>query len=178
MPWPLFDGTTTFPSVTNVAGTVGLYANGDQSHAFGTRLWVWTIPAPNALPTNFAAFSAVTGLRKADWNPSDTETREVSHLLSPYRVRELRASWGVPGTYDFEFNYTPARMAALTALLPGPHLIADGHKYVIVQDPDGSFHQLFGFFHPPKKVHDVASGDNVIQMKFQSCGLDVYAKSA
>ena len=65
MPFPLYT-TASRPAATNNAGNTGLYANGAQTHAFGTRLWVST--TPGVVPSAFtASFTQQTQLRKADW---------------------------------------------------------------------------------------------------------------
>ena len=176
MAWPLYT-TGSRPALANNAANTGLYANGAQTHAFGTRLWVNT--TAGVVPSAFtASFTQLTQLRKADWQPADNDSRDVTHLLSPYRVKEKRASWGNPGMYDLEFNYTAALMERQASYRPDPTVSDDNHRYVIVEDPDGSVHQLYGFFQPPNKQAGVQQNENVIAQKFESCGLDTFVKSA
>jgi hypothetical protein len=177
MPWPVYDGSTTFPTGANnpTGANTGLYTYGAQSDSFGTRLWVF---GPSLTPpTNAAAFTLVGNLRKADLTPVEFEKREVSHLLSPYQIREHSSSWGQPSSYEFEFNFTTALYNALCLLTPGPEFVDRGHRYIIVEDPDHSCHQLYGFFQAPKKTHTIESGDNVITVRFESLSVDYYVKS-
>lgn len=177
MPWPLYTSSSR-PTAANNAGNVALYANGSQSHSFGTRVWVSTSPSLSAPSAFTASFTQLGGLRKANWNPADFDARDITHMLSPYRVKERRASWGNPGSYDFEFNYTASVYEARAALTPSPAIADDNHRYLIVEDPDGSVHQLYGFFHPPQKQADIGTNENVITQKFDSCGIDTFVKSA
>jgi hypothetical protein len=176
MPWPLYT-TSARPATANNAGNTGLYANGSQSHSFGTRAWVSTSPSTSTPSAFTASFTQLGGLRKANWSPADFDSRDVTHLLSPYRVREKRASWGNPGSYEFEFNYTPVGYEYRASLTPSPAVVDDNHRYLIVEDPDGSVHQLYGFFHAPQKQADIGTNENVISQKFDSCGVDTFVRS-
>lgn len=176
MAWPLYT-TGVRPTAANNAANTGLYAFGTQTHSFGSRVWINT--TAGIAPTAFtASFTQLTQNRKANWQPADTDSRDITHNLSPYRSRERRASWGNPGSYDLEFNYTPALYERQAALTPSPVISDENHRYMIVEDPDGSVHQLYGFFQPPTKTHDCTASENVITQKFESCTIDTYVKSA
>ncbi len=176
MPWPLYTTSSRPPAAGNAANTA-LYANGSQSHSFATRVWVNT--TAGTTPSAFtASFTHLTQCRKANWEPADFDARDVTHNLSPYRFKERRSSWGNPGRYQMEFNYTPAVYERQAQLTPSPTVSDDNHRYLVVEDPDGSVHQLYGFFQNPNKAHDSTANENVIEQAFESCGVDTYVKSA
>lgn len=176
MAWPLFT-TSARPTAAGNAANTGLYANGSQSHSFATRVWVST--TPGVVPSAFtASFTHLTQNRKANYEPGAFDARDVTHNLSPYRHKERRSSWGNPGQIALEFNYTTAVYERQSALTPSPAVADDNHRYLIVEDPDGSVQQLYGWFDEPKKQHDCTANENVIEQTFMAGGVSTFVKSA
>jgi hypothetical protein len=176
MAWPLYTVGGTTPTAANNAANTGLYAAGFSTHSFGTRVWANT--TAGTVPSAFtASFTQLTQVRKANWEPADNDMRDVTHLLSPFRFKERRGSWGNPGRYQFEFNFTPTIMQRQSSYRVDPTVLDENHRYLIVEDPDGSVHQVYGCFQPPKKSNDVTANENVIEQAFEACGIDYYVKS-
>ncbi len=177
MPWPLFTTSSRPPTVNNAAN-VGLYAVGSQSHSFGSRVWVST--TPGVVPSAFTgSFTQLPQVRKAMYTPGETEKVEKSHLLSPHRTREMRGSWNVPGSYELEFNFTTLLREILSALTVNVTAADENHRYVVVEDPNGAVHQLYGFFQPPSgDQKTIEATDNTLTQKFESCGVDYYVNAA
>ena len=177
MAWPLYT-TASRPATVNNAANTGLYAVGSQAHSFGSRVWVST--TPGVVPSAFtASFTQLPQVRKAQYTPGETEKTEKSHLLSPYRTREMRGSWNVPGSYDLEFNATTSLREQLSGLTVNPTVADDNHRYVVVEDPNGAVHQVYGFFQQPSgDQKTIEATDNTLTQKFESCGIDYYVNAA
>lgn len=179
MAWPLYAVGGTRPTLVNNAANTGLYAYGSQSHPFGSRVWVSTTPSASTPSAFTASFTQLPQVRKAVYTPGETEKTEKSHLLSPYRTREMRGSWNVPGSYDLEFNATTPLREQLAGLTVNPTVADDNHRYLVVEDPNGSVHQVYGFFQPPSgDQKTIEATDNTLTTKFESCGIDYFVNAA